>query len=1112
MTSLPAREQQETRAKIGRAPKRKARTGSPASGTSAGAQAISSSSPIGLIALHVLEQWRRSKQQGLIFVADDERRAEHLGAILSSLEPGCGVMVLPRQDVLAYDEPAPSPEISGRRASVLRRLSLPSKPHLLVATAEALIPRVPPADAWQFATLHIRAGDSIGQNEIEDFLARAGYSLEDRVDAPGSAMLLGQVVEIYPAGALDPVRISVTDGRISAIHSYDQDNKRELAELKQLTLDAVSEFAEIVGQKVDRTAPSHTAQLPARDSVFTYMPSARLLADCRVTSRANNWIQLLEEAGADSSGPTQQPQFLSRTEWERQLSRPGASILPETTDAEQIPNFARAASPSKSLRAFLHQQQKLGMPVVFTAATEADLRTMDRRAGRTSERCSDWHQAMRRRGGGRTSVIVDFDRGFVRSGSKPAVVITATDVMGSRAAHQSPMAAVATAPVQETSNLWLGDVAIHLDRGFSIVNGLETVCAASIPEAEMVRLEFADKEMVLVPVEELREVWRYSSDSVGITLDKADGSSWRKRRTEIEAELTETAARLSELVAERQMRSAPKIVPSAAEYERFAARFPYFPTADQSRAIEDVLKDLALGQPMDRLVCGDVGYGKTEVALRAAAAVVFSGKQVAVAVPTTVLARQHVQTFRKRFAPFGIQIGHLSRFATTAEARALKKAMRDGSVRVVIGTHALASKGVQFADLGLLVIDEEQRFGTADKAKLAKLGEGIHVLTMTATPIPRTLSQVSSGIRSVSTILTPPVRRIPVRTVAQSFDEATVAAALRREHRRRGQSFVVCPKIADIDPMQARLAAIVPDLAVTKVHGKMPIRDIEDAMVNFAEGKTDVLLATNIIESGLDLPRANTMIVWRPEMFGLAQLHQLRGRVGRSGTRAYAYFMSDPETRETESSMARLQVLCEANGPGAGLEISQRDLDLRGGGDPLSERQSGHLKALGPGLYRHLLERAMSSDRGQPNFAQERPQLRLDLSRVFPKQYIQNDAVRLEMYVRIAKCRSEPELEEIEDELEERFGKLPVQSENLIATARLELDCCRLGILQIDAGPDAVAAVLRERPLISKPKMRKTRYPLLWKDGRVIYRRPSAPAERLAAVRELVDVLECCSG
>jgi transcription-repair coupling factor (superfamily II helicase) len=640
----------------------------------------------------------------------------------------------------------------------------------------------------------------------------------------------------------------------------------------------------------------------------------------------------------------------------------------------------------------------------------------------------------------------------------------------------------------------------------AILHGLEAVSTGDLSQAEMVRLEFADDSKVLVPLGELRSIWRYSSDPTSVTLDKADGSSWEGRRAALERDIRETATHLSKLATERRARKAVKIVPPVAEYERFVARFPYFATPDQSKAVEDVLADLAAGSPMDRLVCGDVGYGKTEVALRAAAAAIFAGRQVAIAVPTTVLARQHLEAFRRRFAPFGIEVGELSRFISPAEARAVKKRLADGTLKLVIGTHALAAKGVRFNDLGLLVIDEEQRFGLADKAKLARLRDGVHLLTMTATPIPRTLSEAYAGIRPISGIATPPARRVPIKTVIEFFDEITVATALRREQRRRGQSFVVCPRIEDIGPMRDRLETIVPELRITTLHGQMPPRDIDEVMLDFASGSANVLLTTNIIESGLDIPRANTIIVWRPDKFGLAQLHQLRGRVGRGNARAFALFLTDPEAKLSRTAANRLEILGETVHPGAGLDISYSDMDLRGGGDLLSERQSGHVKLVGPALFRHLLERAMS-DAGHLPFGYARPQLNLGISAFLPTSYIKDEATRLEAYARISKCESEDELDDIEDAMIERFGELSDQAVAYLELARLLIACLHLGITSVTAGPDSVAVTLEGTRAHRKSKTIANKG-LRWKGDRLIYDRSSNTSERLRVVRELIDLLE----
>src|SRR6476469_5275719 len=419
--------------------------------------------------------------------------------------------------------------------------------------------------------------------------------------------------------------------------------------------------------------------------------------------------------------------------------------------------------------------------------------------------------------------------------------------------------------------------------------------------------------------------------------------------------LRSPAKALSRHIAQRKRRRAPKLIAPGPAYERFVARFPYFTTVDQAKAIRDVLDDLAAGHPMDRVVCGDVGFGKTEVALRAAAAVALSGKQVAVADPTTDLASQHVETFRNRFGHFGIEVANLSRAAAAAEIRDTKEKLRRGKLKVVVGTQALASADVKFADLGLVIIDEEQHFGAAEKAKLSGLAKGVHTLWMSATPIPRTLAAGLAGFRDLSVIATPPVHRLPVVTKIAPLSDAAIAAALLREQRRHGQSFLICPQIRDLEPMLARVQSAAPDLRILCLHGKLPADEADERMMAFVEGRADVLLATNIVESGLDIPRANTMVVCWPEKFGLAQLHQLRGRVGRGGIRAFAYLLTESTSKQSEKRLAVLEAFSR---PGAGFAISERDLDLRGAGDLFSERQSGHLQVFGPMLYSHLLKRA----------------------------------------------------------------------------------------------------------------------------------------------------------
>jgi transcription-repair coupling factor (superfamily II helicase) len=642
-----------------------------------------------------------------------------------------------------------------------------------------------------------------------------------------------------------------------------------------------------------------------------------------------------------------------------------------------------------------------------------------------------------------------------------------------------------------------GTVVVHLQRGLALLDGLKILDVGEGASREMIRLKFAGDDAALVPLADLALIWPYATELGKLTLDKADGSTWWDRRGEAEREIQTAARELAKHIAQRRRRRAPKLAAPGAAYERFVARFPYFTTIDQASAIQDVLDDLASGHPMDRVVCGDVGFGKTEVALRAAAAVALAGKQVAIAVPTTVLAKQHVATFRKRFGPLGIDVGSLSRAVSGPQTRETKEGLRRGKLKVVVGTQALASNDVRFADLGLVIIDEEQHFGAAEKAKLSSLAKGVHTLWMSATPIPRTLAAGLAGFRDLSVIATPPVHRLPVVTKVAPLSDAAIAAALLREQRRHGQSFLICPRIQDLERMLARVQSGAPDLRIVCLHGRLPADEIDDRMMSFVEGKADVLLATNIVESGLDIPRANTIVVCWPEKFGLTQLHQLRGRVGRSGIRAFAYLLTESDSGQSEK---RLSVLEEFSRPGAGFAISERDLNLRGAGDLFSDQQSGHVQVFGPVLYSHLLK--VASEKVGKGIDLWVPDLNLPFPDQLPSSYVQSEAVRLEIYGRVARCRNEDDLADLEEETARRFGKLAPMARDFFAAAKLRIECKRRGIVRLDVGLEAVAATFLPG------RLRKSRSKLLERDGdRVVYvsKEPGKPFERVEELLEILD-------
>nr|WP_244423014.1 DEAD/DEAH box helicase [Bradyrhizobium sp. ORS 278] len=992
----------------------------------------------------------------MVFLSSDEARAERIAAVLHAMDPDCGVLVLPRFDTVPFDDAAPSRELSGRRAHVLRRLAEHARHPLLISTVEAVLPLVPPQRCWTAASLHLKAGQPIDLEGFRNSLAKLGYATDEPPDDPGSVLFHGQTTELFPAGALGPVRINHADGMISDIHFFDLGHQNAVVAAETLVIDPMSERS--VGGE-------------ALVDLFTYLDGSEIIVDSTVPDHAEMRLAALDESDVDKE--RRKRAFVDRSTWRHALRL--ATVLPAKGHSEPIPVFAQQRSARATLRRFIESARQRGARILFTAATERDLQGMERVAGEKAERRKNWAAATRARDGAITSLLIDLDRGFTTGTRRPLIVITAAEVLGSRARHLLPMArqaAVAgiTIPVP-------GSAIIHLQRGLALLDGLELISAPNVSARDMIRLVFANDEAILVPIADLGLIWPYAGDPSGVKLDDADGRSWAARCLRAEDEIDRTAVRLSDQIRARRRAEAPRIVAPAVEYERFVARFPYLVTPDQAAAIEDVLKDLGAGHPMDRIVCGDVGFGKTEIALRAAAATVFAGRQVALIVPTTVLAAQHVQTFVKRFAPFGISVGHLSRLSTTADARSTRRQLADGTLKLVIGTTALAADDVRFADLGLVIVDEEQHFGAADKARLSALRAGVHALTMSATPIPRTMAGAMAGLRDLSIIATPPVRRRPVLTKVEPLLDATLSMALRREHRRGGQSFVICPRIKDLAPMRERLSHLVPELGIAMIHGRMPAREIDAEMMRFVAGKADILLATNIVENGLDIPRANTILISGAEHFGLSQLHQLRGRVGRGGIRAYAYLLADTPG---DAAQKRLSALQELHFAGAGFQISARDLDLRGAGDLLSEQQAGHVQVFGPALYQELLSRALQ---GRPHRAAEfwLPELRIDRPAFLPSDYVQDQVTRLDVYARLAHAETVADIDDIEDDMQLRFGHPPQEASNLIASARIRLDCHALGIARLDVGTEGIAARLRPAATAGTPRPGRPRSRLVYK-------------------------------
>jgi transcription-repair coupling factor (superfamily II helicase) len=645
------------------------------------------------------------------------------------------------------------------------------------------------------------------------------------------------------------------------------------------------------------------------------------------------------------------------------------------------------------------------------------------------------------------------------------VVVAEQDILGDRLVRRSKKRKRAADFISEAASLSAGDIVVHADHGIGRFVGLKTIQAVGAPH-DCLEIHYAGDDRLFLPVENIELLSRYGSDSAEATLDKLGSGAWQARKARLKKRLLDMAGDLIRIAAERQMRAAPTMIPAEGIYGEFAARFPYEETDDQQSAIDAVTEDLSAGRPMDRLICGDVGFGKTEVALRAAFIAAMEGFQVAVVVPTTLLSRQHYKTFSQRFAGLPVRVRQASRLVGTKELAETKKGLEDGTVDIVVGTHALLGSSIKFRNLGLLIVDEEQHFGVKHKERLKELKSDVHVLTLSATPIPRTLQLALTGVRELSLIATPPVDRMAVRTFISPFDPLVIRETLLRERYRGGQSFYVVPRISDLSEIEEFLKAEVPELKVAVAHGQMPPGRLDDIMNAFYEGQYDVLLSTTIVESGLDIPTANTMIVHRADMFGLAQLYQLRGRVGRSKVRAYALFTLPAKRKLTDTADRRLKVLQSLDSLGAGFQLASHDLDIRGAGNLLGEEQSGHIKEVGFELYQQMLEEAVAEVKDSGSVAADTgwsPQIAVGTAVMIPESYVPDLQLRLALYRRLGDLETPEEIDAFGAELIDRFGALPDEVKHLLKIVFIKALCRKANVEKLDAGPKGVVIQFRNK-------------------------------------------------
>jgi transcription-repair coupling factor (superfamily II helicase) len=1106
---------------------------------------------------------RRAESAGpVLHVARDDARMERLAEGLAFFAPEVEVLRFPAWDVLPYDRVSPNPELVSERVATLTRLLEPTaRPRLVLTTVNALVQRVPPRAGFANATLALRKGGRIAAEALTAFLEANGYGRAGTVMEHGEYAVRGGILDLFPSGEERPVRLDLFGDELESLRRFDPETQRSGEEITALTLRPVGEvpldaagiarfrtgYRELFGAaaaedplyvslSAGRRHPGmeHWAGLfhEQMETLLDYLPGASVSLDHQAEDALDARLEMIADhyearrQPARDGEPAYRPApparlYLMRHGWDAMLAphalfRFSPFVQPEGAAGHEAGGrpgmvFAEARAQGQNVfaayaahAASMAQRGLRPMLAAWTAGSRERLANLLRENGVKAQAIEAFAHAAALPRDVVALAVLPIERGFIAPAAKGERLGLALsgeqDLLGERIARPPRKRKRADQFLADATEIAEGDLLVHQEHGIGRYQGLVTIEVSGAPH-DCLRLVYAGEDKLFVPVENIEVLSRFGSETAGVALDRLGGQSWQARKAKAKQRIADMAAQLIRTAAERRVKDAPIAAPPEGAWDEFCARFPFAETEDQSRAIADVLEDLATGRPMDRLICGDVGFGKTEVALRAAFIVAMTGAQVAVVVPTTLLARQHFRTFSARFEGLPVRVAQLSRMVTAKDASAVKAGLADGSVNIVVGTHALLAKGIEFADLGLVIVDEEQHFGVAHKERLKSLKADVHVLTLTATPIPRTLQLSLSGVREMSVIATPPVDRLAVRTFISPWDGVVLREAIQRERFRGGQIFCVVPRIEDLGRMAERLAEMVPEARVAQAHGRLPPTELERVMTEFGEGRFDILLATNIVESGLDMPAVNTLIIHRADMFGLAQLYQLRGRVGRGKQRGYAYLTWPDGHRLAATALKRLEVMQTLDNLGAGFTLASHDLDIRGAGNLLGEEQSGQIREVGIELYQQMLEDAVADLRagqGKRDGASRdwTPQINLGLPVLIPEAYVAELPVRLGLYRRIGALESGPEVEAMAAELTDRFGPLPAEVENLLQVVAIKALCREAGVEKLDGGPKGIVAGFRANRFANPGGL------VAWVTGQkgLVKLRPD---HKLALVREL---------
>lgn len=1071
-----------------------------------------------------LAQAARAHDAPLLVIARDNHGANQLEADLQTLlggDPALPVVAFPDWETLPYDRFSPHPDIISQRLSALHRLPA-LKRGLVIVPVQTLLQQLAPRSYVIGGSFDLKVGQRLDLEAEKRRLESAGYRNVPQVMDPGDFAVRGGLLDVFPMGADEPLRVELLDEDIDSIRAFDPESQRSLDKVeavhmlpgREVPMDEAS-IARVLATLRERfdvdtrrsslyqdlksgLAPAGVEYyLPLfferTATLFDYLPDGSLPVVCTGAYEASVafWAQTAdryEQRRHDVERPLLPPSALylspellrerlndaPRIEvWSADHARIADAHALGDQPLPPLPVAAREAPAGDALKSFLgHYPGRVLIAADSPGRREALLEVLQA-AELKPPVVADLPSFLA--DGARFAIAVaPLEDGFALDDPRIAV-LTERQLFPERAGSTRRTRRAGREPeaiIRDLGELTEGAPIVHEDHGVGRYRGLIAMDVGGMP-GEFLEIEYAKGDRLYVPVAQLHLISRYSGASAETApLHSLGGEQWSKAKRKAAEKVRDVAAELLEIQARRQARAGLALQVDRAMYEPFAAGFPFEETPDQLAAIDATLRDLASSQPMDRVVCGDVGFGKTEVAVRAAFAAASAGKQVAVLVPTTLLAEQHYRNFRDRFADYPLKVEVLSRFKSTKEIKAELEKVAAGTIDVIVGTHRLLQPDVKFKDLGMVIVDEEQRFGVRQKEALKALRANVHLLTLTATPIPRTLNMAMAGLRDLSIIATPPPNRLAVQTFITQWDNALLREAFQRELARGGQLYFLHNDVESIGRMQRELSELVPEARIGIAHGQMPERELEKVMLDFQKQRFNVLLSTTIIESGIDIPNANTIIINRADRFGLAQLHQLRGRVGRSHHRAYAYLITPDRRAITPDAEKRLEAIASMDELGAGFTLATHDLEIRGAGELLGEDQSGQMAEVGFSLYTELLERAVRSikqgklpdlDAGEEVRGAE---VELHVPALIPEDYLPDVHTRLTLYKRISSARDSDALRELQVEMIDRFGLLPDAAKHLFAIAELKLKANTLGIRKLDLGENGGRIVFESKPNI----------------------------------------------